>query len=720
LSSDVRGDLDWIVMKALEKDRTRRYGTAGNFAADVLRHLSDQPVEACPPTRRYRLKKFIRRNKAGVLAGSAVAAALVAGLVLASIGMLQARREAVRADREANIARGQAVRSEQFAHILQRMLQGAGPSVARGRDPTLLRELLDQTADRVQQELKDEPEIRADVSTMLGVTYMDIGAYEQAVVMYQRAVDGYRLAGGNESLQLARALGSLGCSQCLAGDVSSGKANSQLGLDIARKLGDRRTLAIALGNMARSLNSTSKGSREAIPFLRESLALQKQLGFEAEEVASNMGWLAGCLGTVGEIDEAESLARESLDLYRKNVAPDHPAIAYGLMMLGQAYRDNGKLDAAETTLREAMELSRRVRDKNDSIHTDLLRFVVEVLIRRGKWDDAEALIAEHVMDSPETPAEHYRQVGRALSARGHHDLATAALSKAIELQPDNATHYVTLGLALEAQGKVVDAIAAYGKSVEFKPDDPNACNLLAWLLATAPAPDRNLARAVELASRAVELAPTDGIYRNTLGAAFEAQGKLDDAIAAYRKAVELHPDFAEFYMNLGSSLEAQRKYEGAIAALNKAVELKPDNSKYCNRLAWLLATAPAPESRNAALAVELALRAVKAAPTDGNLWNTLGVAHYRAGHWQDAIEALGKSMERRGGVDASDWLFLAMAHWQLGHKDEARTWYDKAVEWTDQNQPKNEELRRFRAEAAELLGIPQSPNPTPSTLNPYP
>ena len=93
------------------------------------------------------------------------------------------------------------------------------------------------------------------------------------------------------------------------------------------------------------------------------------------------------------------------------------------------------------------------------------------------------------------------------------------------------------------------------------------------------------------------------------------------------------------------------------------------------------------------------------APREGGYWNTLGVAHYRAGDWKAAIEALTKSMELGKGGDGSDWFFLAMAHWQLGDKPQARSWYDKAVPWMEKNQPKNEELIRFRAEAAALLGV---------------
>jgi Flp pilus assembly protein TadD len=122
-----------------------------------------------------------------------------------------------------------------------------------------------------------------------------------------------------------------------------------------------------------------------------------------------------------------------------------------------------------------------------------------------------------------------------------------------------------------------------------------------------------------------------------------------------------------------------------------------------NQLAWKYATTPVEQFRNPALAVELAHKAVELAPQDGNIWNTLGIAHYRAGNRKAAIAALDKSMDLRNGGDSDDFFFLAMAHWELGNKDEARKWYEKAVEWMEKNNPNNPELERFRAEAAELL-----------------
>jgi tetratricopeptide (TPR) repeat protein len=125
-----------------------------------------------------------------------------------------------------------------------------------------------------------------------------------------------------------------------------------------------------------------------------------------------------------------------------------------------------------------------------------------------------------------------------------------------------------------------------------------------------------------------------------------------------------------------------------------------------NNLAWLLATTPGYKSEDHASAVELAMKAVELAPKARTHWNTLGVAYYCAGDWKGSLTALAKSMELSKGGDSFDWFFLAMAHWQLGQKEEARKWYEQAVQWMEKNSPQDEELLRFRAEAAKLLGVP--------------
>ncbi len=136
--------------------------------------------------------------------------------------------------------------------------------------------------------------------------------------------------------------------------------------------------------------------------------------------------------------------------------------------------------------------------------------------------------------------------------------------------------------------------------------------------------------------------------------------------------------------------------------------LQTDAQRACslNKQAWALVTNPDPALGDAQRAVKLATDAVELAPKHAHYWNTLGVAHYRARSWKESIAALRKSMGLFcGQLESWNTFFLAMAHWQLGNKEEARKWYDQGAAWMDENQPKNEELRRFRAEAVELLGV---------------
>ena len=144
---------------------------------------------------------------------------------------------------------------------------------------------------------------------------------------------------------------------------------------------------------------------------------------------------------------------------------------------------------------------------------------------------------------------------------------------------------------------------------------------------------------------------------------------------------------------------------GAIREYQALLRINPDDAKVHNNVAWVLASAPVPEVRDPARAVSLAKKAVELAPTEGTFRNTLGVAHYRAGDWNAALPALEKSMELRKGGDSFDWFLLAMAYEKLGDTEKARQWYQRATVWMEKNQAANEELRRFRAEAAQVLEV---------------
>jgi Tfp pilus assembly protein PilF len=200
-----------------------------------------------------------------------------------------------------------------------------------------------------------------------------------------------------------------------------------------------------------------------------------------------------------------------------------------------------------------------------------------------------------------------------------------------------------------------------------------------------------------------------------LGKLLAAKGEITEAEQVYSKGIERAPQAWLSWCARAHFYHRQHELEKAEKDLASAASTATDASDR-NSMAWSLLSNPDRSFRHPQVAVELAERAIAARPADGMIWNTVGIARYRNGEWKEAAAALDKSMALRNGGDAGDWFFVAMCHWQLGEKDEARKWYEKATQWTEKNQPKNVELRRFRAEAEELLRIAET-QPTTKKAN---
>jgi tetratricopeptide (TPR) repeat protein len=184
-------------------------------------------------------------------------------------------------------------------------------------------------------------------------------------------------------------------------------------------------------------------------------------------------------------------------------------------------------------------------------------------------------------------------------------------------------------------------------------------------------------------------------------------GQSEQLMTLARRVQRQRPD--DFWHNQGLArllaLQEPPRWEDAARFYTAALAVRPDNAVVQNSLAWLLVNWPRPGNEHFDEAIDLAKKAVKATPTAGNYWGTLGIAHYRAGQWRAALTALREAMKLRNGGDSHDWFFLAMVHWRLGEKEQGRKWYDQAVQWMEKNAPHSGELKRNRAEAGELLGI---------------
>ncbi len=163
----------------------------------------------------------------------------------------------------------------------------------------------------------------------------------------------------------------------------------------------------------------------------------------------------------------------------------------------------------------------------------------------------------------------------------------------------------------------------------------------------------------------------------------------------------------DFWNNFAlASLHANKaQWEDAARFYTAALSLHPENAATQNDLARLLVNWPRPGVEHLEEAIDLAKKAVKATPTAANYWITLGMAHYRAGQWSDALTAFQQAAKLRNGDKSLNWFYLAMVYGRLGEKEQGRKWYDQAVQWMEKNDPDNGGLKYLRAEAAKLLGI---------------
>ncbi|HSQ55464.1 MAG TPA: protein kinase, partial [Gemmata sp.] len=292
-----------------------------------------------------------------------------------------------------------------------------------------------------------------------------------------------------------------------------------------------------------------------------------------------------------------------------------------------------------------------------------------------------------------------------------------------------------LGDSLRAADDAKASVAFLRKVQRQYPADYSVNASLGWSLRSLDPPLWNEAIAFRRIAVAVRpRSPTANFY---LGFSLDTVGKLDEAMIYYQTTIALDPEHAPAHYSLANILRLRGKPEEALDHFRKTVDLLPTDPFPLNGLAWELATCVEPKLRDPAKAVNLAKKMIELSLRQsddrdppgrdrvGNYWNTLGVAHYRAGNLEEALAALQKSLDfaergenrAKGNHDryvCEDWFFLAMVNWKLDRKGEARKWYDRAVEWIVKKRYKEAELLRFRAEAAELLRIVDGPEVAPA------
>jgi tetratricopeptide (TPR) repeat protein len=707
INARIPQDLETIIIKAIEKNPADRYATSHDLADDLKRFVDDKPIVARAPSFAHRARKWAQRHvgllvtTASVLLLTALGAGTAAVLIasanhqarLDKTSAILSAQQALAAAKAENLAKQAAQAREADLKAVLEFVENKVFAAARpegeegglGRDVSLQR-AIEVALPYVETSFADQPVIEARLRTTLGTSFRYLDHAEMAV----------------EQEEKARAL-----------------FTKHLGPDHTATLGSMNNLALSYRALGRRA--------EALQLHEATLARQKaQLGDDHPDTLASMNNLANCLDALGRHADALQLYEETLALRKAVLGPDDPHTLQSMRNLAKSYHAIGRHADALSLFEQTAALAQTELGPH---HPDTLRSKLAL-------------------------AHSYNELGQYQRALNLSEETLAVLKTTFGADhPFTLWNMNNLANTYTALGRFAEAVDLHEQTLAVTrsahgPDHPDtlaSMNNLAYAYAQLGRHDD--ARKLFEETLALMESKLGSNHITTLGAmhnvanSYAALGRHDDALQLREETLARHKSalgqdhpytlacmahLASSYAQAGRHAEALQLDAQALA-LGEA-KLAPDHPIVMatrNNLACHLAALPNSAPHDARRAVELAEKNIELAPDEGDYWNTLGVARYRAGDWNAAVTALEKSVELRHGGDSNDFFFLAMAHGQLGRKGEAHQWYNKAIEWMGENQPKNEELIRYCAEAAELLHIteaqpsanPQRAEDQPSSTN---
>ncbi|MGO9467838.1 MAG: tetratricopeptide repeat protein [Isosphaeraceae bacterium] len=521
----VRGELDWIVMKAIEKDRTRRYATANGFARDIERYLAGDPVEAGPPSARYRLRKFARKHRAALFTAGSFAVLLAAAAavstwqaVRATVAERHAVAEAQRAIAAESTAREESAKAKAVNEFLtQDILTQAEPANNAVEDHVKLLDAVDRAADKVGERFRDQPQVEAELRGTIASTYHGLGAFAKAERHARARWEIERRLHGGDSAEALRALADLG------------HLRNHLGASV-----------------------------EAVDMLRQAVdGLSQKLGADDIEDLARRDNLAVAYADAGRLAEAIALFEETLKLQTSKLGADHPGTLRTRNNLALAYRHAGRT--------------------SDAIA--LFETTTKLLTSRLGADHPETLASRNNL------AETYRNAGRMAEALALHEETLKLMkSKLGPEHPATLTSRKNLSRVYLALGRPAEAIALDEETLKLTtsslgPDNP-ATLICRNNLAEAYLAARRTGEAISMHEETLKLLTAklgpdhrDTLTaRNNLAAAYWKAGRLDRSVPLFEETLrlmtaKLGPDYPETLTtlaNLGINyLDAGRAAEGA-------------------------------------------------------------------------------------------------------------------------------------------------------------
>ena len=526
LQRSLRGDLDWITLKALEKDRTRRYAAASELAADVRRYRAHETVLARPPSTAYQLSRFVRRHGLLLAVGTLAVLALVIGTIGTSLGLIRARQEAERARVHAAIA------EEINAFLNDDLLAAVAPG-QQGIDVTM-REVLDTAAQRVEGRFPEQPRVEASLRRTIGRTYRSLGVLDAAEQHLERALDLYDQALGPadpETRTLLFELGVIYRGQGRAAEAEAAFEQVQQGNLAAPSLPDLDAideLSLAAVEEIAILRQQAGRLDEAEGLYLQALAGHEALhGREHPETLEVLARLAVVYRYTERWHEAERIHREAVAVNRAHYGDQHPRTLYAISRFAAFYLGWERHEQAEVLLREGLAPSREVLGEEHPATLININNLGWLYLKLGRYEESEELLLENL------------------------DVKQRTLGELHPSTLEGLQNVVILYEEMGAKARHAEYLARFADVLERVCDSPAVRTedrleyaevLLTDALPTLRDPDRALA----LALQAVEATGRQDEQALAMAArSYAAMGNRDRAVELAREALQLTVEGSE-------------------------------------------------------------------------------------------------------------------------------------------------------------------------------
>jgi tetratricopeptide (TPR) repeat protein/tRNA A-37 threonylcarbamoyl transferase component Bud32 len=619
----LRGDLDWIVMKCLEKDRRRRYDTVNGLAMDLARHLGNEPVLARPPSAAYRFHKAFRRNRGAFVGAAAVFVTLVLGVAFASWQAVSARRaEQLAHDRRAD--------AEAMAKFLGQVFRSPDPS--RSGYSFTVAQALASAAARLETDLADQPARRAELQATLGETYQGLGLPREAIALQEKVLEFRRQQEGQDAPATLAAKSALARSVIHSRQFEKGiQLHSEVETANRRIHGaGHPTTVRAMEELASACHYAGKHDRAAALNGEILRVVQKSRGPDHSETLRAKSNVALTLDALGRRSEAIAIHAEVLASRRKVQGVEHPDYLHDMANLAALYAGAKRLDEALALQEELVALRRKVQGAEHPKTLMAMHYLAFFLQSRRPAEalqlNWEVLALRRKVLGPEHPDTigSLAGIARNLSALGREEEAIPVHEEEFQLRrkASGLENSETVGIAM----KLTESYLKLGRSQD-------AINLLHDVAANPP---------------------TDSGLVLRVGALLAWFGQ-------------------------------DRPYESFCQRLFARVSVNTDAAPMeLERSVKAASLRPTADTARAETALTLARRAVQAGATHQYLRYfqlVLGMAEYRRGHFAEARETLRAVAAKSSASDplvGAASLFEAMALARMGRSAEARSLFEAA------------------------------------------